>query len=163
MPDDEKLNPQQFDWLYRAYSQNREALFGYIEETRNALEHLEADHATLEHLEADHAILKRVWELSEKWKKEAERAVDLDYVQELRECFESSYESTASEEQCRATSWKGTSHRPYGPGGFNRCQRKGSHPVHVDDFGNIFRYDFDKQHSQVIGHGTPPVHETTGQ
>jgi hypothetical protein len=41
--------------------------------------------------------------------------------------------------QCAASSWRGKSHKPYGPGGgYNRCTRTGDHAEHLDGFGNTF-------------------------
>ena len=41
--------------------------------------------------------------------------------------------------QCAASSWRGKSHKPYGPGGgYNRCTRAGDHAEHLDGFGNTF-------------------------
>lgn len=41
--------------------------------------------------------------------------------------------------RCAASSWRGKSHKPYGPGGgCNRCTRTGYHAEHLDGFGNAF-------------------------
>jgi len=41
--------------------------------------------------------------------------------------------------RCEVSSWQGTSQRPYGPGGYNRCIRSsGDHHEHLDEWGNRF-------------------------
>jgi hypothetical protein len=45
--------------------------------------------------------------------------------------------------RCTASSWGGASHKPYGPGGYNRCVIDGAHEVHRDDFGNEFTWNPD--------------------
>lgn len=42
-------------------------------------------------------------------------------------------------EQCTASSWRGSTKTPYGPGGFNRCTRSVVfHAFHEDGFGQEF-------------------------
>jgi hypothetical protein len=49
----------------------------------------------------------------------------------------------APDGQCTASSWGGQSHRPYGPGGYNRCTIDADppHDQHTDDFGNVFLFN----------------------
>ena len=47
-------------------------------------------------------------------------------------------EVAPDETRCTATTWRGMSHRPYGPGGYNRCARVAGHDGdHVDQWGNV--------------------------
>ncbi len=47
---------------------------------------------------------------------------------------------------CEASSWRGASHQPYGPGGFNRCVLEDDgHTEHRDDFGNVFIFYMEGQ------------------
>lgn len=51
--------------------------------------------------------------------------------------------------RCTASSWQSSTHRPYGPHGYNRCtEDAGGHVVHVDGFGNRFHYNPDAQGGQ---------------
>lgn len=54
------------------------------------------------------------------------------------------------DEQCTSSSWRGKSHRPYGPAGFNRCIRRGFHEEHKDDFGNVWTVE-----GKILRHETP--------
>ena len=49
----------------------------------------------------------------------------------------------AGDDTCTASSWGGQGHKPYGPGGYNRCVVKGPHTEHTDDFGNVFLFNPD--------------------
>lgn len=52
--------------------------------------------------------------------------------------------------RCPASSWRGKPHRPYGPGGFNRCVKDDdNHTLHEDSFGNVFR----SEPFKVMRHG----------
>lgn len=72
----------------------------------------------------------------------------------------------APDGQCIASSWQTKdSHRPYGPGGYNRCTYDADppHREHMDDFGNIFLFNPDgKPRVKVIGTASGPRRQGAG-